>query len=74
MPEPEIAAVVFDLGGVLLDWNPRHLYRRLFTDPDEMEDFLAASAPPTGTARTTWAKTSPGRAAASPGSTRATGT
>ena len=46
MPEPEIAAVVFDLGGVLLDWNPRHVYRRLFTDPDEMEDFLARICTP----------------------------
>jgi len=36
-----INAVVFDLGGVLIDWNPRHLYRRLFADPGEMEDFLA---------------------------------
>jgi 2-haloacid dehalogenase len=34
-------AVVFDLGGVLIDWNPRHLYRHLFADPGEMEDFLA---------------------------------
>ena len=34
-------AVVFDLGGVLIDWNPRHLYRQLFADPGEMEDFLA---------------------------------
>ncbi len=35
-------AVVFDLGGVLLDWNPRYLYRKLF-DGDEiaMERFLA---------------------------------
>ncbi len=33
--------MVFDLGGVLLDWNPRHLYRQLFADPAEMEDFLA---------------------------------
>ena len=34
--------VVFDLGGVLLDWNPRYLYRKLF-DGDEaaMERFLA---------------------------------
>ena len=32
---------VFDLGGVLLDWNPRHLYRKLIPDADEMEDFLA---------------------------------
>ena len=22
--------VIFDLGGVLLEWNPRHLYRKLF--------------------------------------------
>lgn len=33
--------VVFDLGGVLVDWDPRYLYRRLFDDPDEMESFLA---------------------------------
>jgi 2-haloacid dehalogenase len=26
---------------VLIDWNPRHLYRQLFADLDEMEDFLA---------------------------------
>jgi 2-haloacid dehalogenase len=36
-----IDAVAFDLGGVLIDWNPRYLYRQLFPDPDEMEDFLA---------------------------------
>jgi 2-haloacid dehalogenase len=37
-----ITAVVFDLGGVLIDWNPRFLYRKLF-DGDEaaMERFLA---------------------------------
>ncbi len=35
-------AIVFDLGGVLLDWNPRYLYRQFF-DGDEaaMERFLA---------------------------------
>lgn len=33
-------AVVFDLGGVLLDWDPRHLYRQLFDDPVQMDDFL----------------------------------
>jgi 2-haloacid dehalogenase len=32
---------VFDLGGVLVDWNPRHLYRKLIADPEEMERFLA---------------------------------
>lgn len=35
-----IEAVVFDIGGVLLDWNPRHLYRKLFDDEEEMERFL----------------------------------
>jgi 2-haloacid dehalogenase len=34
-------AVVFDLGGVVVDWNPRHLYRKLFDDEAAMEDFLA---------------------------------
>jgi 2-haloacid dehalogenase len=33
--------VVFDLGGVLIDYNPRHLYRKLIPRPEEMEDFLA---------------------------------
>jgi 2-haloacid dehalogenase len=32
---------VFDMGGVLIDWNPRHLYRKLIADPQEMERFLA---------------------------------
>ena len=34
--------VIFDLGGVLIDWNPRYLYRKLFHDDDTaMEQFLA---------------------------------
>jgi 2-haloacid dehalogenase len=37
---PAIDAVVFDIGGVLLDWDPRHLYRKLFADEAEMEAFL----------------------------------
>src|SRR3977135_265327 len=32
---------VFDLGGVLIDWNPRYLYRQLFDDEAAMEAFLA---------------------------------
>jgi 2-haloacid dehalogenase len=33
--------VIFDLGGVLLDWDPRHLYRKLFDgDAAAMERFL----------------------------------
>lgn len=34
-------AVVFDLGGVLIDWDPRHLYRKLLDNEDEIEWFLA---------------------------------
>ena len=33
--------IVFDLGGVLIDWNPRHLYRKLLDDEATMEWFLA---------------------------------
>jgi 2-haloacid dehalogenase len=38
--------VVFDLGGVLIDWNPRYLYRRLFDDEAAMERFLAEVCTP----------------------------
>jgi 2-haloacid dehalogenase len=43
---PPVGAVVFDIGGVLLDWNPRHLYRKLFADQAEMEWFLAEVCSP----------------------------
>ena len=33
--------IVFDLGGVLIDWNPRYLYRSLIADEAAMERFLA---------------------------------
>lgn len=33
--------IVFDFGGVLVDWNPRHLYRKIFSSEEEMEGFLA---------------------------------
>jgi 2-haloacid dehalogenase len=39
-----IKAVVFDLGGVLIDWNPRHLYRKMFATEAEMEEFLSTVA------------------------------
>ena len=48
----EITAVVFDLGGVLIDWNPRHLYRRLFgSDESAMERFLVEVCTPEWNAR-----------------------
>ena len=36
----KIKNVIFDFGGVLMDWNPRYLYRNLFESESEMEFFL----------------------------------
>jgi 2-haloacid dehalogenase len=36
-----INTIIFDLGAVLIDWNPRYMYRTLFSDEVEMEKFLA---------------------------------
>ena len=44
-PNPSIA--VFDIGGVLIDWNPRYLYRKLFAeDTAAMEEFLNSVCTP----------------------------
>ena len=34
-------AAIFDLGGVLIDWDPRHVYRKLFPTEAEVEKFLS---------------------------------
>ena len=36
-----VRAVIFDVGGVIADWNPLYLYRRLIPDPEERAWFLA---------------------------------
>lgn len=36
-----INTIIFDLGGVLIDWNPRYVYRTIFSDEAEMEAFLS---------------------------------
>lgn len=36
----KIENIIFDFGGVLVDWNPRHLYRDYFDNEQEMEYFL----------------------------------
>ena len=36
----KIISVVFDLGNVLIDWDPRYLYRKLFQTDEEVEWFL----------------------------------
>jgi 2-haloacid dehalogenase len=47
-----ISAIAFDLGGVMIDWNPRHLYRKLFgADEAGMERFLAEICTPAWNAR-----------------------
>ncbi len=38
-------SIIFDLGGVLIDWNPRHLYRKLISGSEEMEQFLTHVCP-----------------------------
>ena len=38
----DIKAIIFDFGGVLLEWDPRHLYKRFFPgQPQAMDQFLA---------------------------------
>jgi len=36
----QVRSVVFDIGGVLLNWDPRLLYRELVPDPVELDRFL----------------------------------
>ena len=35
-----INTIIFDLGGVLIDWNPEYLYKKIFDDEKEMRFFL----------------------------------
>ena len=35
-----INSIIFDFGGVLVDWNPRHMYKDVFENNSEMEHFL----------------------------------
>jgi 2-haloacid dehalogenase len=41
-----VKAVVFDLGGVLIDWDPRYLFRKLLADEAAVEEFLATVCTP----------------------------
>ena len=40
MSREKIQNIIFDLGGVLIDWNPRYLYRKIFQDEERIEWFL----------------------------------
>lgn len=46
MPGETIETVVFDFGAVLLEWNPRHLYTKIFDDPAKVDWFLEEVCPP----------------------------
>jgi HAD superfamily hydrolase (TIGR01509 family) len=46
MSELRTDAVVFDIGGVLLDWNPDYLYGDLIPDEDQRRHFLTSIASP----------------------------
>jgi 2-haloacid dehalogenase len=46
-----VDAVIFDLGGVLIDWDPRYLYRKLLPDDAAVERFLAEVCSPAWNAR-----------------------
>jgi 2-haloacid dehalogenase len=35
-----INTLIFDLGGVLIDWNPRYLYRKIFKEEEQVTWFL----------------------------------
>jgi 2-haloacid dehalogenase len=36
----KIETIIFDLGGVLIDWNPRYLYRKIFKTEEEITWFF----------------------------------
>lgn len=40
MLHTRLDTVIFDLGGVLVDWSPYHLYRKLLPDDESIERFL----------------------------------
>lgn len=40
------STVIFDLGGVLIDWNPDYVYKTIFTDPEQMKEFYATVCTP----------------------------
>ena len=39
--QSQIKNIIFDLGGVLIDWNPKYVFRTVFDTEKEVDDFLA---------------------------------
>lgn len=47
MPKNRIENIVFDLGGVLVDWNPKYLYNKVFNnDKKRINSFLTEVCTP----------------------------
>ncbi|MCP4882595.1 MAG: HAD family phosphatase [Flavobacteriales bacterium] len=47
MHQSNIDTIIFDLGGVLIDWNPEYLYTKIFkNDPKKMDWFLSTVCTP----------------------------
>jgi 2-haloacid dehalogenase len=42
----DIDTLVFDLGGVLIDWNPEYLYNKIFPNEEERRWFLSTICTP----------------------------
>jgi 2-haloacid dehalogenase len=40
MPATKIDAIIFDLGGVLIDWNPNYVFDKLLTDAEKKKYFF----------------------------------
>ena len=43
MKKQKIKNIIFDLGGVLIDWNPRYLYNRLLKNDQQKIDYFLTS-------------------------------
>ena len=43
MPENRIENIVFDLGGVLVDWNPKYLYNKIFSEDKKKVDWFLST-------------------------------
>ena len=41
-----IKNIIFDFGGVVMDWDPRYFFRDYFNDDEKMEYFLGNILPP----------------------------
>jgi 2-haloacid dehalogenase len=45
-PVRRLSTVVFDIGNVLIEWDPRHLYRQIFDTSEAIEKFLSTVCTP----------------------------